>query len=59
MVSGEQSRLHLAALIAWFVAAAYLQFRGASTRLFIAGLIGQVMLAIYLRLRLILMQVRR
>jgi hypothetical protein len=51
MISGDLSRPHLAILSAWFIAAAYFQFRGGSPALFAGGIVAQVLLAIYLRFR--------
>ena len=56
MFSGDLSRPHLAILGAWFLAAAYLQFRGGSAVLAVVGLVAQVSLAIYFRLRVTLGQ---
>ena len=54
MVSGGLTRIRAGILAAWFLIAAYLQFRGGSIVLSLAGLLAQVVLALYLRLRAIL-----
>jgi hypothetical protein len=54
IVTGGLARPRLVMLGAWFLVAAYLQFRGGTSVLSVAGLVGQVALAIYLRIRVTL-----